>query len=50
MKKMKYVAPATALYHVEAEGMMALSTMTGPADPNKDVLVREQNWDIWGGK
>ncbi len=50
MKKMNYVAPATALYRMEGEGMMALSTRPGAADPDKEVLVRQENWDIWRGR
>ncbi len=50
MKKMKYVAPAVEQHNVELEGMMALSMQPGNADPGKDVLAPEQNWDIWGSK
>ncbi len=47
MKRMKYVAPVTQLYNVDVESMIALSTMTGSADPGIEVLSREQEWDIW---
>ena len=41
--------PALQVSEAEAQTMMALSTQDGNADPNAEVLTKENNlWDIWG--
>ena len=41
--------PALQVSEAEAQTMMALSTQDGNADPNVEVLTKENNlWDIWG--
>lgn len=48
MKK-TYMTPAVETTEVVVEQMMALSMNRKPADPNEDVLTKENNdWDIWG--
>lgn len=44
-----YMMPALQVSEAEAQTMMALSTQDGNADPNAEVLTKENNlWDIWG--
>lgn len=48
MKKI-YMTPAVEITEVVVEQMLALSLNNKPADPNEDVLTKENNdWDIWG--
>ena len=49
MKK-TYMIPAVQVNEAEVINMMAVSLMDGSADPNAEVLTKENNdWDFWGG-
>ena len=40
--------PSQFAIELQANNMMALSTLGGSADPNKPVLTKENNaWDFW---
>ena len=48
MKK-TYMMPAVQVNEAEVINMMAVSLMDGNADPNGEVLTKEDNsWDLWG--
>jgi len=50
MKK-TYMMPAMQVNEAEVINMMAVSLMDGNADPNAEVLTKEDNsWDMWGDK
>ena len=50
MKK-TYIVPALQACEAEVQNIMAVSLMDGNADPNAEVLTKEDNdWDIWGGE
>ena len=43
--------PAVQVNEAEVINMMAVSLMDGNADPNAEVLTKEDNnWDIWDDK
>lgn len=48
MKKI-YISPALQVNETEVHNMMAVSLMEGEADPNTDVLSKEDNqeWNLW---
>lgn len=47
MKKL-YVVPAMLVNEAEVENMMAVSIMDATADPNKEVLTKENtDWNVW---
>lgn len=47
MKKV-YVVPAMLVNEAEVENMMAVSIMDAAADPNKEVLTKENtDWNVW---
>ena len=43
-----YILPAVQVSEAEVQNMMAVSIKNGNADPNAEVLTKENNWDIWG--
>ena len=44
-----YIMPAMQVNEAEVINMMAVSLMGGSADPNSEVLTKEdQDWDFWG--
>ncbi len=47
MKK-TYIIPEVTVLQLQTHSMMALSMLTGDADPDSEVLVKEDNWEIWG--
>jgi hypothetical protein len=48
MKK-TYMMPAVQVNEAQVQNMMAVSLKDGSADPNAEVLTKEDNsWDIWG--
>ena len=48
MKK-RYVMPALQVSEAEANEMMAVSLLNGQANPDAEVLIREDTeWNIWG--
>lgn len=48
MKK-TYMMPAVQVNEAEVLDMMAVSLRDGSADPNGEVLTKEDNsWDLWG--
>ena len=48
MKKI-YMMPAVQVNEAQVQNMMAVSLKDGSADPNAEVLTKEDNsWDIWG--
>lgn len=50
MKKI-YMMPALQVNEAQAQNMMAISILDGDADPNKEVLTKEDNdWDFWGSE
>ena len=47
MKKV-YVVPAMLVNEAEVQNMMAVSIMDAAADPNKEVLTKENaEWNMW---
>lgn len=47
MKK-TYIMPAVQVEEAVAVNMMAISLQNGNADPNADVLTKENDdWDLW---
>ncbi len=41
--------PALQVNEAQVNNMMAVSLMSGSADPKAEVLTKEDNsWDIWG--
>ncbi|MBR1499411.1 MAG: hypothetical protein IJ615_07300 [Bacteroidaceae bacterium] len=47
MKK-TYMMPALQVNEVQAESMTAVSLINVSADPNGEVLVKQNNgWEIW---
>ena len=47
MKK-KYMMPALQVNEAEVQNIVAVSLQDGNADPNAEVLTKENNnWDIW---
>ena len=47
MKKI-YTVPAMLVNEAEVQNMIAVSILDGTADPNKDVLTKENtDWNIW---
>lgn len=43
--------PALQVNEAQAQNMMAISILDGDADPNKEVLTKEDNdWDFWGNE
>lgn len=47
MKKI-YSTPAVEITEVAVEQVLALSLKQQPADPNEDVLTKENDdWNIW---
>lgn len=43
--------PALQVNQAQAQNMMAVSILDGNADPNKEVLTKEDNdWDFWGNE
>lgn len=46
MKKV-YIVPAMLVNEAEVENMMAVSIMDGTADPSKEVLTKENDWNMW---
>lgn len=49
-KTMKtYIMPAVQVNEAEVQNIMAISLLNGNADPNAEVLTKEDNsWDMWG--
>lgn len=48
MKK-TYMMPALQVNEAEAQNMTAVSLLDGNADPNGEVLTKEDNgWNLWG--
>ena len=48
MKK-TYMMPAVQVNEAEVINMMAISLQGGNADPNAEVLTKEDaGWDLWG--
>lgn len=48
MKKI-YVMPALHVSEAQVSNMIAVSLINSQADPNAEVLTREDSgWDIWG--
>jgi len=48
MKK-SYMMPAMQANEAQVQTMVALSLVDGTADPNEEVLTKENlAWDIWG--
>ena len=44
-----YIIPALQVNEAQAQSMMAVSIQNGNADPDKDVLTKEdKDWDFWG--
>ncbi len=39
--------PAMLVNEAEVENMMAVSIMDGTADPSKEVLTKENDWNMW---
>lgn len=49
MNKKRYISPQMYLYQVHSAQMLALSIIQGAtADQNADVLVKGNDWDIFG--
>ena len=50
MNSMKtYMMPALQVNEAEVISMMAVSLLDGGADPDKEVLTKENDdWDFWG--
>ncbi|MBO7067746.1 MAG: hypothetical protein J6W52_03575 [Bacteroidaceae bacterium] len=47
MKK-TYSTPGALVNETEVENMMAVSLIDGSADPNAEVLTKEDSsWDMW---
>lgn len=47
MKK-TYMMPALQVNEAEVQNIVAVSLQVGNADPNAEVLTKENNnWDIW---
>ncbi len=47
MKK-TYMMPALQVNEAEVQNIVAVSLQDGNADPNAEVLTKENNsWDIW---
>ena len=46
MKKL-YVVPAMLVNEAEVQNMMAVSIIDATADPNKEVLTKENDWNMW---
>ena len=47
MKK-TYMMPALQVSEAQVQTLMAVSLKDSPADPNAEVLTKEDNaWDIW---
>lgn len=43
-----YIIPALQVSEAQVTGMMALSLKSEKADPNAEVLTKENNdWNIW---
>lgn len=41
--------PAVQANEAEVQNIVAVSLLNGNADPNSEVLTKEDNsWDIWG--
>ena len=41
--------PALQVNETEVQNIIAVSLQNGDADPNAEVLTKENNgWDIWG--
>ncbi|MBO4802089.1 MAG: hypothetical protein J5545_09530 [Bacteroidaceae bacterium] len=49
MKK-KYQQPAVQLYEALAETIIALSIKDGNANSDTDVLVKGNDWDVFGSE
>lgn len=48
MKK-TYIIPAQQVNEAQVYSIIAVSLLDGNADPNKEVLTKEDNnWNIWG--
>ena len=48
MKKI-YMVPALQVNEAEVQNIMAVSIINEDADPDKDVLTKEdKDWDFWG--
>lgn len=48
MKKI-YTVPAMLVNEAEVQNMIAVSLMDETADPNKEVLTKENaDWNVWG--
>lgn len=47
MKK-TYMVPAIQADEAQAATIMAVSLQEGSADPNTEVLTKENEWSIWG--
>ena len=44
----KYMMPALQVNEAEVQNIVAVSLQDGNADPNAEVLTKENNnWDIW---
>lgn len=44
----KYMMPAMQVNEAEVQNMMAVSLQGGSADPNGEVLSKEdKDWDLW---
>lgn len=48
----KYIIPAMQVNEAQVESnMLVVSLVDGNADPNAEVLTKEDNsWDMWGDK
>ena len=50
MKKI-YMMPALQVSEAQVSRMMAVSLQKGKADPDEEVLTREDDsWNIWGNE
>ena len=48
MKK-TYMMPAVQVSEAQVYNMIAVSLLNDNADPNSEVLTKEEvNWDMWG--
>lgn len=48
MKKI-YTVPAVLVSEADVQSMMAVSIMDGSANPNGEVLTKENSdWNVWG--
>ena len=49
--KRHYITPEAEQLQTEVQSMLALSLVSGTADPDNEVLVKDnEDWDIWSSK